>query len=118
MRTGTHLNYQWLESASLHLHQVLRGVPEIVVGRCVAITSFDSGPLEPTSKELQQGWKYAYGVTYVPDVRDRTQLPYDGYDEWYVLDVQRDLGSVDTYVNYAGFGLSDPEQRASPRDAT
>ena len=118
MRKGQHSEYHWLESASLDLHDVLAAVPEVVVGQCVAVASFDSGMLDPTPAESAQGWVYARGVTYIPDVGDVTQLPYDHYDEWYVLETRRDIGPLETFVNYLGFGLSDPEQRGGGRDAT
>ena len=118
MRTGEHSGYKWVESNSWDLRDVLAAVPEVVVGRCVAVASFDSGALIPSETESAQGWIYVQGVTYIPNVRDASHLPYDHYDEWYVLDTQRDIGPLDTFVNYLGFGFSDPEKRGNERDAT
>jgi hypothetical protein len=118
MRTGEHSGYKWIESELCDLHDVLAAVPEIVAGHCAAIASFDSGTLEATQAESARGWIYALGVTYIPHVREVSELPYDHYDEWYVLDTRRPVGSLETFVNYLGFGLSDPEQRGGERDAT
>jgi hypothetical protein len=111
MRTGAQGEYTWFESDSLDLHGLLTDVPEAVLGRPLAIASFDSGPLVPTAEEVAAGWEHRNGVTYVPHAADVSVLPYEHYDEWYVLDALADLGPIDPFVNYSGFGVSDPDRR-------
>ena len=118
MRTGRHGEYWWLESASLDLCEFLQAFPQALLGLCVAVASFDSGPLEPTPEGSAAGWIYRDGIAYIPCVADAFALPYDDYDEWYVLNEVRDIAPLDTFVNYLGFGLSDPESRGGERDAT
>jgi hypothetical protein len=62
------------------------------------------------------GWPHVDGVTYVPRVTDVSVLPHDEYDEWYILDSVRRLGPLTTFVNYLGFGPSDPEKRMGAPD--
>jgi len=118
MRTGKQGNYYWVESASFDLHDALEAVPDVVLGRCVAVASFDSGTLIPTTTESELGWIYSHNVTYIPKVSDVRTLPFDHYDEWYILETPRDLGSVDRFVNFSGFGVSDPDERIGERDET
>ncbi len=116
MRTGEHSGYKWIESTSYSLSELLKCLPQAIVGRCVAIAAFDSGLLKPTPEELALGWMYTHDVAFSPIVSNASELPYDGFDEWYILDGPRDLGPLEVFVNYCGFRLSDPGERGELRD--
>ena len=75
----------------------------MVVSRRVAITAFDSGPLQLTSEELEPRleatWQHR-GESH----RGRAIQPHEGYDEWYAF--ERDIpefGDVEVFVNYGGY---------------
>jgi len=90
--TGTHGAYDWLV-ADRTLRDVLEACPELVVGKYLAITSFDSGPLALSESEIAERWESRDGIAYSPRISRIDGLPYDNcYDEWYVLDAPRTIG--------------------------
>jgi hypothetical protein len=49
--TGQHSDYHWLSTSTYDLPSLLRSCPEIFVGKYIAVTSFDAGPLVPLKDE-------------------------------------------------------------------
>jgi hypothetical protein len=115
--------YDWLVTDQQF--DLLQICPAVVLGRYVAITSFDSGPLVPTDDEKSAGWKSRGNVTYSPKVQNIATLPRADYDEWYIFGGPIDLGTshlgenvfeapkeqghVSVFVNY-GFALDPPRE--------
>lgn len=103
---------------------LLQICPDIVLGKYVAITSFDSSPLVPTEDEKAAGWKSRSNIAYSPKIQDVANVPRGGYDEWYILgnpvdlgtshlgenvfEVPQEQGQVSVFVNY-GFILYSPD---------
>jgi hypothetical protein len=58
MVSGTRGAYQWIVWESQFLSDLVAAVPQIVRGKHVAITAFDSGRFLPTSEMTGQGWSY------------------------------------------------------------
>jgi len=108
MIEGKTHNYYWIEGTDFTLHNLVRNCPELFVGRSVAITAFDSGPLLPNEEEIGFGWYSKDGVFYAPDITDPQKLPYEQYDEWYIFDNLKEFKPVDLFVNYTSFFLRDP----------
>ena len=123
---GSHGGYDWL--ASEHTLDDLLGLcPEIVIGKYLAVTSFDSGPLSLSNQEKASGWESRKGIAYSPNIVGIDgRLPHDLYDEWYVFETQTDLGEladpainifeqpiqsrrVHAFVNFGGFAFHRPE---------
>jgi len=90
---GSQGDYDWLISEHT-LDELLDLCPDVVLGKYVAVTSFDSGPLCPTDKEKATGWQSRNGIAYSPRVADVSTLPHDLFDEWYVFDCAADLGEL------------------------
>ena len=102
-------------------------VQPLLLGKYVAVTSFDSGPLLPSAAERQMGWENRQGIAYSPLIQSVGTLPLDSYDEWYVFQRPVDLGisrldsnvfepslqpgEVGVFVNYGGFALHRPETK-------
>jgi hypothetical protein len=122
--TGRNGVYDWLV-ADHSLEDVLQACPELVVGRYVAVTSFDSGPLVLNSEDIAAGWKSRNDIAYSSQISDFSSIPRDHYDEWYVFDRPADLGAlvpedknafdvcpkegqVSTFVNFGGFAFHGP----------
>ncbi|MGA7568905.1 MAG: hypothetical protein WBW53_22825 [Terriglobales bacterium] len=62
LTVGSEGLYEWLVSdRQFDLVQIC---PEIVVGKYVAITSIDSGPLAPTDEESAAGWEIRAKIAY------------------------------------------------------
>jgi hypothetical protein len=114
--------YEWLVSD--RQFDLLQICPEVVLGKHVAITSIDSGPLVPSESEMAAGWQSRHKIGYSPRVQNVENLPRAGWDEWYIFDNSTDLGEshlaenifevpqkqghVSVFVNYC-FALHRPE---------
>ncbi|HET9399996.1 MAG TPA: hypothetical protein VFO34_03510 [Candidatus Acidoferrales bacterium] len=129
MTTGSHGAYEWLSSTEHELGDLLRACPNVVLGRFVAITSFDSGAYFLSEAEKTAGWESRGGIAYSPKILDISHLPHELFDEWYVFENSVELGKlfpasanpfsvapkereVCSLVNYQGFSLDAPETEA------
>ena len=118
--------YQWLVTDEQF--DFLQLCPQLVLGKYVAITSIDSGPLVVTDKEKAAGWQGRGKIAYSPKVQSIEEIPCAGWDEWYVFDhATTDLGTshlgenifempqgtghLSDFVNY-GFALHPPERKS------
>jgi hypothetical protein len=119
---GTHGSYEWLCTRDNGIDDLLHACPQAVVGKFVAVTSFDSGPLALSDVENASGWEARENIAYSPAVVDVATLPHDLYDEWYVSTSPMNLGNLAppgknifessvgegelfTFVNFGGFAL-------------
>lgn len=130
--TGSRGAYRWLTIGKRDLDALLRRCPQAVVGKYVAVTSLDSGPMALTDAEKRLGWRSRNEIAYSPLVQSlhdcRTKRVPDGcagFNEWYVFNSPFDLGElwhgnvfeapimpgqVCTFVNFGpGFALHNPE---------
>jgi hypothetical protein len=130
--TGSHGAYRWLTTAQHELDTLLLRCPQAVVGKYVAVTSLDSGPMALTDAEKRGGWRSRNEIAYSPQIQSaengRTERLPDGcasFNEWYVFNSPFDLGElwhgnvfeapitrgqVCTFVNFGpGFALHNPE---------
>jgi len=98
-------DYRWLATARHFLHDLLEACPEVVLGKCVVVSSFDSGPLVPTEEELKKGWLVHGRLAVLPSVAVVGELPHDLYDEWYVFPSPTKPEVAEIFVNYGGFTL-------------
>jgi hypothetical protein len=83
---GVHGDFRWLEASSHTLPDVVRVCPDAVAGKNLVITLFDSGPLEPTPLQIEQGWRVLDSAVYVPPVENPPTLPSGDCDEWYLFE--------------------------------
>ena len=89
-----------------------------LVGKYVAVTSLDSGPLFLSDEDKAEGWQSRDEVAYSPRIQSPIQLWHGGFDEWYVFDSPKSLGKlwrgnvfemppttehVATFVNFGDF---------------
>lgn len=116
--------YEWLVTdQQFDLFQVC---PDVVLGKYIATTSLDSGPLVPTDEEMAAGWETRGKIAYSPRIQNIRDVPRAGWDEWYIFDNPTDLGTshlaenvfevpqeqghVSVFVNYC-FALHQPEMK-------
>ncbi|HKF46873.1 MAG TPA: hypothetical protein VKB38_05905 [Terracidiphilus sp.] len=127
--SGANGDYRWIV-ADATIGELLGMVPESVLGKYVAVTSFDPGPLALTEEQEAKGWHSCEGIAYSPKIESIENLPHDNFDEWYVFREPRNLGClvcsdanpwvsefapqrVHVFVNYSSsFGLHLAESRA------
>ena len=91
LTVGSQGLYQWLVTDQQF--DLLQICPEVVLGRYIAITSIDSGPLAPTEEETAGGWATRGKVAYGRTIQNIKALPRAGWDEWYIFDDPTDLGT-------------------------
>ncbi len=133
--TGVHEEYRWLIMPDRGIYSLLNICPEIVLGKYLAVTSIDSGPLRLTEQEKVEGWwsteaarvfqgnslspwesQDDWKVAYSPSITSVHGLPNQthdessaGYDEWYVFEKPVPIEEIETFVNWGGFRLYAPE---------
>ena len=90
LATGKQGLYEWLVSDEDF--DLLQICPQVVMGKYVAITSIDSGPLVASEAEAAAGWHSRSKIGYSPKVQNPQDLPRAGWDEWYIFDNPPDLG--------------------------
>jgi hypothetical protein len=91
LTVGSQGLYEWLVTDENF--DLLQLCPNIVLGKYVAVTSIDSGQLVPNEMEMVAGWQSHGKVAYSPKIQHAQELPREGWDEWYVFDSPRDLGT-------------------------
>lgn len=122
---GSQKGYDWVVSKKT-LDDLLRLCPETVIGKYVAVTSLDSGPLQLSDDEKAAGWSVHGGIAYSPKIQSIEMLPHDQFDEWYVFASPVNIGElvpadnnifescvregrVHVLVNYGGYALHLPK---------
>jgi hypothetical protein len=124
LTTGFHGSYQWLATGQYELGDFLRTCPIALLGKYVAVTSLDSGPLFLSEEEKIAGWQSRNDIAYSPQVQLPEPLPHGGFDEWYVFDSPKELGQlwrgnvfetpkaaghIADFVNFGDFAPHNPE---------
>lgn len=66
--TGSHGEYRWLTTDKHDLDTLLRVCPQAVLGKRIAVTSLDSGPLRLNADEVSAGWLTRNDVAYSPRI--------------------------------------------------
>ena len=83
-------------------------VSEFFPNKRCHITSFDSGPIFPSANESVTGWRSTNGIMVSPPISKNLDIPYDQYDEWYILETADfPIQDPEVFVNYGGFTLLD-----------
>ena len=67
LKKGSTNGYDWLVSTDT-LDDVLQLCPEVVLGKYLAVTSFDSGPLLLSEEQKSAGWTSNAGIAYSPEI--------------------------------------------------
>lgn len=130
--TGSHGAYRWLTTGQHDLDTLLQRFPHAVLGKYVAVTSLDSGPMALTDAEKRDGWRSRNEIAYSPQIQSAENIRTErspggcaGFNEWYIFDSPFDLGElwqgnvfeapitpgqVCTFVNFGpAFALHNPE---------
>lgn len=125
--TGIHGSYQWLATGQYGLGDFLARCQMALLGKYVAVTSLDSGPLRLSEEEKSIGWQCRNEIAYSPQVQLPDQLPHGGFDEWYIFDSPKELGQlwrgnvfetpratghIAAFVNFGDFAPHNPEVQA------
>jgi hypothetical protein len=110
LRTGTEGEYRWLIELDFDFFDLLESCPESVLGKCLVITSFDSGPYRLTQEEQKNGWEQYGDMALIPRVTNVRTLRYDQYDEWYLFQRYAVPRLTNVFVNDGIFELTPPDE--------
>ena len=80
-----------------------RKFPELVVGRYLVNTSYDSGFVTLSDLQLAEGWRMVGQLAHSPQIRSADQIPHDQFDEWLVFDQPTEVSEFETMVNWPDF---------------
>lgn len=112
LHTGTHAGYStlsWDNGCDVNLGDVIRQLPQLVLGHHVAIARSDSGPYKLGTAEIASGWQSIGDLVISPMITDVAQLPTPGFDEWYVFERLPDrtkLSRFSSAIAFQPFGES------------
>jgi hypothetical protein len=114
MRTGQTADYYWLDAISpieawTSLESLLEVCPEFVLKKYLVITAWDSGPVKLKGEDFKKGWLKHDRLAINPSVQSVNDIPYIGYDEWYIFQETPLLEPFKVFVNDWIFSLGDPE---------
>lgn len=106
---GKFEQYFWVEwiSRSAFLKDLLNAYPQIVLDKYLVNTSLDSGSLSLTLEEVEQGWRKHNELALSPLIKNISDIPGNGYDEWYVFETPNQFNNYEVFINYGGFSLHD-----------
>jgi hypothetical protein len=106
--TGTHGEYKWVEWEGF-TYDLLEQFPQVVLGKFLVNTCFDSGSLTLSPEEVEQGWRKHNAFTFIPPLSSLDQFPSDQCDEWYIFPSATLIDECKVFVNYGGFSLHKTE---------
>jgi len=102
---GVQGEYRWLETTAHEVYDVLQVCPAVVAGKNVVITSFDSYPLQPTSEEMQRGWRTAGRSLHIPVTNNISAIPFEVFNEWYIFASESPELDYKVFVQHDWFTL-------------
>jgi hypothetical protein len=82
---GAQGEYRWLETSAHEIYDVLQVCPDVATNKNLVITSFDSDPIQPTSDEMQRGWRVSGSSVHIPLGSSISSIPFEVFDEWYIF---------------------------------
>jgi hypothetical protein len=90
---GSYGHFHWCVS-DFCLEDLLIAYPTAVLGKYVAITALDSGPVRGLSPERRNsGWEIRNEIAYSPNIAEISELFFENsFDEWYLSLSPLDLG--------------------------
>jgi hypothetical protein len=102
---GVNGDYRWLETAAHEIYDVLQVCPAVAANKNIVITSSDSGPLQPTSEELQRGWRVHGRCVHIPVGNNVSSIPFEVFDEWYIFAAEAPERDYRVFVKFDWFTL-------------
>lgn len=102
---GVHGEYRWLETPAHTIYDVLQICPAVAANKNVVISSFESGPLHPTSEELRRGWRVNGRTVHIPVGDNIAAIPFEIFDEWYIFSSAAPEIDFKVFVKFDWFTL-------------
>jgi hypothetical protein len=102
---GVQGEYRWLETSAHEIYDVLQVCPAVAANKNIVITSFDSSPLQPTSEEMQRGWRVSRRSVHIPVGDNLSAIPFEVFDECYIFSAESPERDYRVFVKYDWFTL-------------
>ena len=102
---GVQGEYRWLETSAHEIYDVLQVCPAVAANKNIVITSFDSDPLQPTSEEMQRGWRVCGRAVHIPVGNNVSSIPFEIFDEWYIFSEEAPERDYKVFVKHDWFTL-------------
>jgi hypothetical protein len=102
---GVQGEYRWLETAAHEIYDVLQVCPAVAANKNIVISAFDSGPLQPTSEEMQRGWRISGRAVHIPVGENVSSIPFEIFDEWYIFTDESPERDYKIFVKHDWFTL-------------
>lgn len=102
---GVHGDYRWLETPAHEIYDVLHVCPAVAANKHIVITSFGSGPLQPTPDEYQRGWRVNGRSVHIPVGENVSAIPFEIFDEWYIFSADSPQIDYKVFVKFDWFTL-------------
>lgn len=102
---GVQGEYRWLETAAHEIYDVLQVCPAVAANKNIVITSFDSAPFQPTSEEMQRGWRVNGRSVHIPLGDNISAIPFEIFDEWYIFSSDAPEREYKVFVKHDWFTL-------------
>ncbi len=104
---GDYHALDWPERPDMFLSDLWTTYPEIILGRYLVNTSFDSGCLTLSNTEIEDGWTMHGRFAHTPRIKSLDKIPHDQFDEWLVFEEPVEVSAFETMVNYCSFSPID-----------
>ncbi len=108
-RDGYHA-LSWANRPDLRISTLWEKCPELVIGKYLVNTSYDSGRLTMSDEEMEAGWRMIGALAHSPRIRSTGEIPHDQFDEWLVFDQPVVVEKFETFVNYTIFSPTNGDQ--------
>jgi hypothetical protein len=76
----------WPVHSELLITDLWARFPELVIGKHLVNTSYDSGFVTLSDAEREEGWRMVGQFAHSPQISTIDQIPHDQYDEWLVFE--------------------------------
>ncbi|WP_339841372.1 hypothetical protein [uncultured Maribacter sp.] len=119
---GKTLDYFWIEfrSTEFDLISLVEQLPNLLIGKYLAIICFDGGTFIPTDEEKLRGWNKLNDVSFSPILtKEELSGPiFETQDQWCLFENKTEIKSMTDYVNYGMFTLKDRNSELMTIDPT
>ena len=99
----------WPNRSDLSILNLWEKCPDLVIGKYLVNTSYDSGRLTLSDEKMETGWRMIGALAHSPRIRSTDEIPHDQFDEWLVFDRPVVVEKFETFVNYTTFSPTDED---------
>ncbi|GAL01283.1 hypothetical protein JCM19275_1321 [Nonlabens ulvanivorans] len=119
---GKTLDYFWVEfsSTEFDLISLVEQIPNLLIGKYLAIICFDGGIFVPTEEERLRGWNKIKQVSFSP-ILTKAELKgpiFENHDQWCLFETKSEIESMTDFVNYGMFTLKNRDFELDNIDPT